>query len=267
MLKELAFYSPSGAIRFDLNSLGWYQAHIYPVGYGFKNKSLKDYFPNPRREEYDSILKKRIINDVLTHDELEVLKAHFIRLIHPFNSFLIPKVKHVSYDGKNIGEEEELILFVKDKVNEMFPSEFREFEKLAKLGYEIKKPTKIIKSIKWCSKPKYLKIKKVKPQEFKTENKELDNQFNIGSYVRFAFEKLNNSKKLSEEQIENLQSLVYCKKVFKISYPVLITNDKSIKDANGYNRYYSKEIFQNYWLCSQWTKNHWENFLSWESMI
>lgn len=122
-------------------------------------------------------------------------------------------------------------------------------------------------SIKWCSKPKYLKIKKAKPQEFKTENKELDNQFNIGSYVRFAFEKLNNSKKLSEEQIENLQSLVYCKKVFKISYPVLITNDKSIKDANGYNRYYSKEIFQNYWLCSQWTKNHWENFLSWESMI
>ena len=56
--KTLSYYSTKDAIRFDLNTLGWYQAHIHPVGKGYNGLSLKNYFPNPDRSEYNLTSKK-----------------------------------------------------------------------------------------------------------------------------------------------------------------------------------------------------------------
>src|SRR5690606_18736710 len=47
--RELSYYSPEGALKVNLNSKGWYLAHINPVGYNFEGKSIKDVFENPDR--------------------------------------------------------------------------------------------------------------------------------------------------------------------------------------------------------------------------
>ena len=95
--KELAYYSPKGAIRYDINSLGWYQAHIKPVGMGYSGfESLKKVFPNPVRDEFNNEIRIRMVSENLNENEINILKAHFIRLIHPFNSFLVPKPKNYS---------------------------------------------------------------------------------------------------------------------------------------------------------------------------
>ena len=266
--KELAYYSPKGAVKFDVNSLGWYQAHIYPVGYGFYDSSIKYLFPNPIRNEYDPNLKKRIMNHNLTESEMEILKAHFLRLIHPFNSFLIPKVKHLSYQGKNLGEEEELILFVKNKVKQMFSSEYDEFEKYAKLGYNLKDVGTNIKKINWYENIIKLEVKRnLNNQKSLINSKKKSNKINIGKYVRETFKSLSSSSKMKQNELDNLQDLVYCKDTFNLSFPVLIKKNLPVKDIKGYNRYYTKDIVDGYWLCSQWHERHWDKFLKWEKDI
>jgi len=266
--KKLAYYTPKGAIKFDLNSLGWYQAHIYPVGYGFYDRSIKYFFPNPKTEEYDPNLKKRIVDRDLTEIETEILKAHFLRLIHPFNSFFIPKVKHLSYEGKNLGEEEELILFVRNKVKEMFSSEYDEFEKHAKLGYNFNDVGSNIKKISWHDNTIKLEANRnFKNQKQLINSERKNNQTNIGKYVRETFILLNGSRKLKQKEIENLQDLFYCKDTFNIPFPVLIKKNLPVKDIKGHNRYYTKDIVDGYWLCSQWHERHWDKFLKWEKDI
>jgi len=118
--KELAYYSPKGAIRYDINSLGWYQAHIKPVGKKFSDfDSLKKLFPNPVRDEFNNESRIRMVSKNLNEDEINVLKAHFIRLIHPFNSFLVPKPTHLEYNGSNIGEEPNLISYIRNRIMEI----------------------------------------------------------------------------------------------------------------------------------------------------
>ena len=48
--KELAYYTPKGAINVNLNTKGWYKAHIKPVGKDYENYDLKAMFPNPNRK-------------------------------------------------------------------------------------------------------------------------------------------------------------------------------------------------------------------------
>jgi len=83
--KELSFYSPKGAKRAYINAKGWYQAHIKPTGYGYNDTSLTKLFPNPPRELFQEPNNIRQVNDVLTNEDVEILRAHFLRLIHPFN--------------------------------------------------------------------------------------------------------------------------------------------------------------------------------------
>ena len=76
-------------------------------------------FPNPDREEWNA---KRIrqISSKIPNDLRKILVAHFLRIVHPFNSFLVPQKKHLSYNGKNIGEEPELINYVKNFLTKEF---------------------------------------------------------------------------------------------------------------------------------------------------
>ena len=158
--KELSYYTPKNAIRFNLNSLGWYQAHIHEVGKGYNGLSLKEYFPNPKRSEYDIISKKRVLDYNLNKIELQVLKAHFVRLIHPFNSFLVPKKNHIEYQGSNIGEEPELINYVKERVKEIFPKSYSEFKSYSLLENETPLISKSLDKIKWYSNSRFNQINK-----------------------------------------------------------------------------------------------------------
>tara|TARA_B100000575_G_scaffold276484_1_gene261963 strand:- start:600 stop:1280 length:681 start_codon:yes stop_codon:yes gene_type:complete len=105
-------------------------------------------FPNPPREEFNSETKFRLSDETLNDDQLKVLKAHFVRLIHPLNSFLVPKRKHIVYNGVNIGEEPSLIILVRNKLLKQFPKEMKELDLItmeSQFNYSLKK----IKDIYW----------------------------------------------------------------------------------------------------------------------
>ena len=151
--KELSFYTPKGAKRANINAKGWYQAHIKPTGYGYNDISLTKLFPNPDRELFQIPNNIRQVNDVLTNEQVEILRAHFLRLIHPFNSFLVPKRNHIEYNGNNIGEENELINYVRNFLEKSFPKEYKEFD-LQSIKYIVPKSNNDIGEIKWFENPK-----------------------------------------------------------------------------------------------------------------
>jgi hypothetical protein len=86
----------------------------------------------------------------------------------------------------------------------------------------------------------------------------------IGEYVRYQMQLLTNKNKLSNEDIEKLQDLNYCKTEFNITFCVLIDQKLSVKDDKGYPRYYANDLFfNNYRLTSQWKESHRKPFLRW----
>ena len=127
-------------------------------------------FPNPTRELFQEQNNIRKVNDVLTNEQVEILRAHFLRLIHPFNSFLVPKRNHIEYNGNNIGEENELINYVRNYLEKSFPEEYKEFDKKS-IKYIVPESDKIISEIKWFENPKN-KSKPIKDNNNSKEKKD-----------------------------------------------------------------------------------------------
>lgn len=148
--RKLAYYKCNNYSHINLNDSGWYLAHILPVGYNFAGKQrLTEVFPNPKRAEWESDLAHiRHVGRSLTENEYAVLVAHFLRLVHPLNSFVIPKKNYVAYDGKNLGEEQDLINIVQDYVKAEFPKEYAELQTLMQIP-EQEKVTDTVGKIHW----------------------------------------------------------------------------------------------------------------------
>jgi len=148
--RELAYYRCNSYSHINLNDSGWYLAHILPVGYNFAGKQrLTKVFPNPKRAEWElDPAHIRHVGRSLTENEYAVLVAHFLRLVHPLNSFVIPKKNYVAYDGKNLGEEQELINIVQDYVKAEFPKEYAELQTLMQIP-EQEKVTDTVGKIHW----------------------------------------------------------------------------------------------------------------------
>lgn len=149
--RKLAYYKCNNYSHINLNDSGWYLAHILPVGYNFAGKQrLTEVFPNPKRAEWESDLAHiRHVGRSLTENEYAVLVAHFLRLVHPLNSFVIPKKNYVAYDGKNLDEEQELINIVQDYVKAEFPKEYAELQTLMQIP-EQEKVTDTVGKIHWA---------------------------------------------------------------------------------------------------------------------
>jgi len=148
--RELAYYRCNSYSHINLNDSGWYLAHILPVGYNFAGKQrLTKVFPNPKRAEWElDPAHIRRVDRSFTENEYAVLVAHFLRLVHPLNSFVIPKQDYVAYDGKNLGEEQELINIVQDYVKAEFPEECAELQTLMQIP-EQEKVTDTVGKIHW----------------------------------------------------------------------------------------------------------------------
>tara|TARA_B100000963_G_C22602799_1_gene661057 strand:- start:679 stop:1938 length:1260 start_codon:yes stop_codon:yes gene_type:complete len=276
--KELAYYSPIGAIRYNINSLGWYQAHIKPVGKHFSGfKSLKKVFPNPERDEFNNKSRIRMVRENLNEDEINLLKAHFIRLIHPFNSFLVPKPKHLQYNGSNIGEEPNLILYVRDRIMDIFPKEFKEFD-IKSMKYSFENSDKLITNIKWHELPLNQNINQSRIKSrpslrvyYGSRNSSIKRKINgmkIGQFVQESFRNAYKKGLIKEEEIDRLQDPEYSKRIFNANYEVLRFKTKSVKDQNQVVRYYKKELFcDDFHLSSQWYETQWEFLLKWLNTI
>lgn len=150
--RELAYYNwNKNKANINLNTYGWYLAHIVPVGKEYGQKKLRDFFNNPNRKEWiDSSDNIRRVETDLTPAELSVLKAHFLRMVHPLNSFLVPKRSLLAYCGNNIGEEPELIKIVQDYIKEVFPEEYAELSVLMQAS-EMENTTNTIDIIVWSN--------------------------------------------------------------------------------------------------------------------
>lgn len=149
--RKLAYYKCNNYSHINLNDSGWYLAHILPVGYNFAGKQrLTKVFPNPKRAEWElDPAHIRRVDRSFTENEYAVLVAHFLRLVHPLNSFVIPKQDYVAYDGKNLGEEQELINIVQDYVKAEFPEEYAELQTLMQIP-EQEKATDTVGKIHWA---------------------------------------------------------------------------------------------------------------------
>lgn len=157
--RELSYYNPIGAKRQNINPAGWTLAHIKPVGYGFNGDNIKTTFPNPNREEWCPLTKVRTVEDKLSEKELTIARAHFLRLVHPLNSFLLPLNKLVQYEGKRLGEENDLINFVYQYLKEQFPTEMDELESVT-MEYDFQEVSPL-GNIKWFGPEKGLKDQEI----------------------------------------------------------------------------------------------------------
>jgi len=133
--KELAIFRREHAYYSNLNTNGWYLAHINSVGECYadmKFSAERDYsFPRGERQEWDNEKKIRDIGRAPSEKELSLLKAHFVRFIHPLNNFLVPKRSRIKYNrGTQIGEEAELISYVSQYIQNVFPDEYSEMKSL-----------------------------------------------------------------------------------------------------------------------------------------
>jgi hypothetical protein len=108
------------------------------------------------------------------------------------------------------------------------------------------------------------------------EKSNLDEEKGIGLIVRECFDNLSRYQLLSIEMINNLCSKEYSKNTFKLSYPVLITDENRRVDAKGRARYYASPYYfnnqnnqnnQKYFLCNDWYDRHRQHFLKWYNLI
>ena len=150
--KDFALYTPDSSFHPKLNTIGWYLAHILPAATSYDkinnfNVYADNHFPKGDQKDWSKKEKFRMLNQPLSIENITALKAHLFRLIHPFNSFLVPKKKLTNYNrGTLIGEEPNLIAYVFKKVKSLFPKEYAEFYNIAmgpgippsSLDYEVK---------------------------------------------------------------------------------------------------------------------------------
>lgn len=119
----------------NINSSGWKLAHLYSVNqndYNFDyKKQSKHLFPIGNQNDWKIQDGKnyplRYLNDVSTENLRNVTIAHFLRLVHPINYFLVPKTKLSNID---IGENYNVINYMREKTNERFKNIFLDFQEL-----------------------------------------------------------------------------------------------------------------------------------------
>jgi hypothetical protein len=103
----------------------------------------------------------------------------------------------------------------------------------------------------------------------KVESKKHTKQeMKIGQHVQQMFREAFKQGLISNDEIQNLQNPQYSKTNFNANFEVLRLKTRTIKDANGINRYYSREYFcGNYFLTSQWIEPQWDLYLKWLKKI
>lgn len=233
--RELTYYMwNKNKANINLNNYGWYLAHIIPVGMNYSGKNLRDLFDNPSRSDWEESEDKirRPKND-LTVEELAMLKSHFLRMVHPLNSFLVPKRSLLAYNGNNIGEEDELINLVRDYIMTEFQQEYDELIK-AMQGPDKVSTEKTISQIVWGDSES--KIKKNK-SKIKQQNK------NKKRYPKDLYDR-------NEEEILDNTLKSIGKSAFLKLYPIVKENP-NISLAEVYKHY---PEFKNYSSNAQKTR-------------
>lgn len=119
----------------NINTAGWKLAHLYSVNqndYNFDYKKIsKELFPrgnqNDWKKHHGNDFPSRFIEKTNTNELRNIAIAHFLRLVHPINYFLVPKTNLSNLD---IGESTELISFMREKAFSRYKNILTEYENL-----------------------------------------------------------------------------------------------------------------------------------------
>lgn len=119
----------------SINTAGWKLAHLYSVNqndYNFDYKKIsKELFPRGNQNEWKNNhgndYPSRFIEKTNTSELRKITIAHFLRLVHPINYFLVPKTNLSNLD---IGESPELISFMREKAYSRYINILTEYENL-----------------------------------------------------------------------------------------------------------------------------------------
>lgn len=119
-----------------INKSGWKLAHIFSVNgnvYNFNYKQeSKNLFPIGEQKDWvkhsSSDYPYKKIDSEIGIIERDRMKAHFLRLVHPLNYFLVP-MHEIDCVNSNIGEYPELIQYVYLYNRIYYPDIFERYEK------------------------------------------------------------------------------------------------------------------------------------------
>ena len=73
-------------------------------------------------------------------------------------------------------------------------------------------------------------------------------------FIKNTLRLLSSNNLVPEFEIKNMLNKNYCNEVFDISFPIIQDDNGKLKDDKGHSRYWSKKLFGNYYVCSQWWK-------------
>lgn len=129
--EEIPFRAFNRGKSVGINKSGWKLAHIFSVNgndYNFDYKSFsKEHFPigfqNEWKKHEGYTYPFKIIDRNITEAEKNIMKAHFLRLVHPINYFLVPLFEIDSVNN-NIGECKELIQYMHQFNSIIYPNIF-----------------------------------------------------------------------------------------------------------------------------------------------
>lgn len=271
--KELMAFKTGKPTR--LNEKGWKLAHIIPVNMDYNNFNYKEFSDEllARGERKDWVKEKGIhvrpIQKKLNEEEKGQFFAHFLRVVHPINHFLVPlhKIEEGNYNG-SVGELKELIDFIR----------FKQRERLGYL-YESYQQAVIFDNTKLETShdgDKEINIhfditRKVTKKKIYEKLIIDGKEYAIGKYVFATITKLINENKINHSTVQHLLDDDFCKMTFKIRYPFLKklikgTPFKKQKEIDGYSRYWS-EIFtingEKYLICKEWYPRNQDSYVNW----
>lgn len=126
------------SVPFDnvgINDKNWKLSHIVSANQNYPypiNRVLKENFPNTSNSDWklsdDGSYYARRLGKEIKSDEVNALRIHFLRVCDPINHFLSPKKNAHKYPfGKDIGEEIDLILYIKRKFLLRYGSIYNEY--------------------------------------------------------------------------------------------------------------------------------------------
>lgn len=121
-----------------INKSGWKLAHIFSVNgndYSFPYKiESKTIFPLGKQVDWkiqhNSDYPFRYFDSDISIEERSKMKAHFMRLVHPINYFLVPMQKYETDDvNNNIGEYDKLLKYMYLITQSKYQDIFNEYKK------------------------------------------------------------------------------------------------------------------------------------------
>lgn len=260
---------------------GYMIAHIFDAGKSFyengralslKRHILDVYFPRGERSDWiqreDKAGKFYLRELHVAPEAKKYMVAAFLRFVHPFNYFVMPKRGCCSMD---ISGDMQLLNFVKYKFKEMYGSAYDEF--LALTMSDGNFPHQAYNSILTDYKYGFSQAISAnrcatrKARETNAQKEQSPNNCVQKRTGQIAQNELRSKlENISLEEAEKFTTIEYTQQFFNLSYP-LLSKDRQ-PDHKGRHRYYADSIQvqgQIFYITSQWYERQRISVIDWIS--